>query len=367
MKAGLFPPFKWRNMIAILGTGSIAHSHVNAIRCAGKEVGLVVNPHVEAAKTFAENYGIKKYSAEFDELLSDEVETVHICTPANLHYEEVKALLFAGKNVLCEKPLCLSFAESKELAEISSKLDSVTAIDLNVRYNPACRSAKEMVQSDDFGALMLMHGEYLQEFELLPTAYTWRYDEKKAGKMRAVTEIGSHLVDLMYFVSGQKIVRLSACFNRIQKDRVIKDGMMYDASIESGDEFKVDSEDSALVTYQLENGVFGSFVLSEVSSGHMNTIKLELAGSKKDVSWNSDEATKLNFASKGNPVNTINFAFGNNGFNDSIIELVKDFYMSVDGKESSNVLPSFEDGAYLSRICEAIYESAHNDAKWVKI
>ena len=354
-------------MIAIIGTGSIAHSHVNAIRCAGKEVGLVINPHVEAAKAFAETYGIKKYSADFNDALDADVDTVHVCTPANLHYEEVKALLEAGKNVLCEKPLCLTYDESKELAEISTKSKCVTAIDLNVRYNPACQSAKQMVQSEDFGELMLMHGEYLQEFELLPTAYTWRYDEAKAGKMRAVTEIGSHLIDLMYFVSGKKIKRLSACFNRIQKDRVIKDGLMYDAALESGEEFKVDSEDSALITYQLEDGIFGSFVLSEVSSGHMNTIKLELAGSKKDVSWNSDEATKLNFASKGNPVNTINYAFGNNGFNDTIVELVRDYYVAVEGGKSSASLPNFEDGVYLSRVCEAIYESAHNDSNWVMI
>ena len=354
-------------MIAILGTGSIAHSHANAIRCAGKEIGLVVNPHIEAAEAFAKAYGIKKYSADFGDLLKDDIETVHICTPANLHYEEVKALLEKGKNVLCEKPLCLTYEEAKELAQIDRSSKGKTAIDLNVRYNPACQAMKDMVQSEDFGTFMLMHGEYLQEFELLPTAYTWRYDEKKAGKMRAVTEIGSHLVDLMYFVTGQKISRLSACFNRIQKDRVIEDGVMYDAACETGDEFKVDSEDSALITYQLENGVFGSFVLSEVSSGHMNTIKLEVAGSKKDISWNSDEATKLSFASKGNPLNTVNFAFGNNGFNDTICELVKDYYVAIETGEGSVSLPSFEDGAYLSRVCEAIYESAHSDAKWVVI
>lgn len=354
-------------MIAILGTGSIAHSHVNAVRCAGLEVGIVVNPNTKSAEEFAKSYGIKKYSGSFSDLLSDEVTSVHVCTPAALHYEEVKALIEAGKNVLCEKPLCLSYSEAKELSELAAKCGVITAVDLNVRYNPACMEASKMVKSDDFGKLMLCHGEYLQEFELLPTAYTWRYDEKKAGKMRAVTEIGTHLVDLIYFITGQKISRLSACFNRIQKDRVIKDGMMYDANSETGDEFKVDSEDSALITFQFENGVFGSFVLSEVSSGHMNTIKVEVAGSKKNVSWDSIEATKLSFASKGCPVNTINFAFGNNGFNDTVIELVKDYYNLVDKKEASNVLPTFEDGAYLARVCEAIYESANNDANWVDI
>lgn len=354
-------------MIAILGTGSIAHSHVNAIRCAGKEVYLVVNPNIQAAETFAKTYGIKKYSGDFNDLLSDEITTVHVCTPAALHYEEVKALIKASKNVLCEKPLCLNFNEAKELTELAAKMSVVTAVDLNVRYNPACLEASKIVKSDDFGNIMLCHGEYLQEFELLPTAYTWRYDEKKAGKMRAVTEIGTHLIDLIYFFTGQRIARLSACFNKIQKDRVIKDGVMYDAKSETGEEFKVDSEDSALVSFQFENGVFGSFVLSEVSSGHMNTIRLQVAGSNKNVLWDSRSATKLSFASKGMPVNTLNFAFGNNGFNDTIIELVKDYYSLIDNNTMTNILPTFEDGAYLSRVCEAIYESANSDAKWVNI
>ena len=354
-------------MIAIIGTGSIAHSHVNAIRSAGKEVSLVINPNVESAKAFSNTYGIKKFSVNIEDALLSEITSVHVCTPAALHYEEVKILLENGKNVLCEKPLTLDYNQAVELDRLAKEKGAVTAVDLNVRYNPACLEAKKLVQSDDFGNLMLMHGEYLQEFELLPTAYTWRYDEKKAGKMRAVTEIGSHLIDLMYFISGQKIQRLNAVFNKIQKDRVIKDGMMYDAKAEHGDEFKVDSEDSVIVTYQLQNGVYGSFVLSEVSSGHLNTIRLEVAGSKKDLAWNSDEATKLVYASKGMPISTLNFAFGNNGFNDTICELVKEYYSLLDGGKASLNLPNFEDGAYLSKVCEAIYNSANNDAEWVKI
>lgn len=358
-------------MIAILGTGSIAHSHVNAIRSTGREVSLVVNPNTESAELFAEAYGIKRFSGDFNDLLKDDIKVVHVCTPAALHYEEVKSLLENGKHVLCEKPLCLSSDEAMDLVKTAKEKSVCTAVDLNVRYNPACQKMKELVRAEEFGNIMLMHGEYLQEFELLPTAYTWRYKEPLAGKMRAVTETGTHLVDLMYFTSGLKIKSLCACFNKIQKDRIITDGMMYDASygteIQNGESLYVDSEDSAVVSYELENGVFGSFVLSEISSGHMNTVKLEIAGRGMDVSWNSDEAVKLNFASKGQPVNTLNFAFGNNGFNDTVCELVKDFYSLIDTGTASSSLPSFEDAAYLARVCEAVYESANNGRKWVNV
>lgn len=358
-------------MIAILGSGSIAHSHANAIRHCGKELTLVVNPHIEAAKQFAAEWNIPNYSGNSEALYAPEITHVHVCTPAALHYEQVKSLLEHGKHVLCEKPLCLSYDEAKELADLAKKKGLRAAVDLNVRYNPACMAAQEKISSASFGEVVLSHGVYLQEFEILPTAYTWRYQEETAGKMRSVTEIGTHLIDLLYFFTGLKMTRVSASFNKLHKERVLKDGMMYPAGTPGEDAIVIDSEDSALIQYQLENGRYGSFVLSEVSAGHLNTIELSVAGSKQSLSWNSDEATKLSFAEKGQPTSVLRFAFGNNGFNDSICELVKDFYEETSAGDGEcigrNVLPSFEDGAYLAAVCQAIYESANRDAAWMKV
>ena len=367
--------------IAILGTGSIAHSHANAIRHCGKQIDLVVNPHVEAAQQFALLWNIPQWSGDFSALFCESISDVHVCTPAGVHYEQVKALLLHGKNVLCEKPLCLKEDEALELAKLAREKGVRAAIDLNVRFNPACIAAREMIQSDSFGDIWLTHGTYLQEFEILPTAYTWRYREEVAGNMRAVTEIGSHWIDLLYFLTGLRIRRVSACFNRLQKDRVIRDNMMYSADPATATEgnpvsitetdvrsdtdrvLHLESEDAAIISYELENGRFGSLVLSEISAGHQNTIEITVSGAKQTISWNADEPTKLCYAEKGGPLSVRQFAFGNNGFNDTICELVKAYYEDV----VSDMLPTFGDGVYLVAVCQAIYRSANQDGTWVVV
>ena len=55
------------------------------------------------------------------ELISDDIDWVVIATPNNTHYQIVKNCLWFGKNVFCEKPLTLTYEESKKLYELADK------------------------------------------------------------------------------------------------------------------------------------------------------------------------------------------------------------------------------------------------------
>ena len=73
--------------------------------------------------------------------------------------------------------------------------------------------------------------------------------------------------------------------------------------------------------------------------------------------------TQEELAEKGGPLSVRQFAFGNNGFNDTICELVKAYYEDV----VSDMLPTFGDGVYLVAVCQAIYRSANQDGTWVVV
>ena len=47
----------------------------------------------------------------------EDIACVHICTPNFLHYSQSKALLLAGKHVVCEKPLATKIEEAEELVQ----------------------------------------------------------------------------------------------------------------------------------------------------------------------------------------------------------------------------------------------------------
>ena len=106
---------------AVAGTGFIGVVHVEALRRLGIEVaGVVGSSHARAkAKAAAEN--LPEPYESFEAMLADErVDVVHLATPNQLHDEQVRAVLAAGKHVVCEKPLAMTSAQTAELLELAT-------------------------------------------------------------------------------------------------------------------------------------------------------------------------------------------------------------------------------------------------------
>ncbi len=353
----------------IWGAGFIARSHVQALRANGIEIAAVVSRTAEKTKAFAREYGIPVWSTDPSVFLDPEIDAVHVCTPPGLHFEMLTFLLEHEKNVLCEKPLCLSDEEARSLADLARDKGLICGTNYNVRFHMACQKAKSLVSSGDFGRILLIHGSYLQEFHAFPVPYDWRYDEEKAGRMRAVTEIGSHWLDLAQYISGKKIVAVSANFGKFYPTRTLRDGLMY-PSDESGpadgrDNIRVDSEDAASINLRFTDGAIGSVLLSELSQGRINRLSLEITGEKKNLWWNSEDNNLLMTAVKDGGVQTEVFGFGN-GFDDTFKDLTAGFYADVKrGSVSEDpAYATFSDGKNIVELCNAVLESDANDGAW---
>ncbi|MGL5514798.1 MAG: Gfo/Idh/MocA family protein, partial [Sporomusa sp.] len=314
-------------------------------------------------------YGATQYSTNSNDILNSDVDCVHVCTPPNLHYEQIAELLNRGFNVLCEKPLCFENDQAKELCRLAKEKNCLNAIDFNVRFHIGLDEAKSVINSEDFGSIRLIHGSYLQEFNAFPAPLSWRYDKKLAGNMRAMTEIGSHWTDLAQYMSGKKIKALSAQFANFTPERDLKDGMMYEkGSIPKADSVTIDNEDAVVLNLMFEDGVIGSCVLSEVSAGRINRLKLEITGSRKSIWWNSEDNNVVNIGKKNEGINTYVYPFGN-GFGDTLGYLFDAFYVDIKrGYADENPpYPTLYDGMLNVLICNAAYESATNGGKWIEI
>lgn len=104
---------KW----GIIGTGGIATDFVKALKSSKRcSVVNVVGSSAEKAAAFKRKWSIPNHSDSLDQLLSDsEVEAVYVATPHTLHKEQTLACIAAGKHVLCEKPLCVTFKDAEEV------------------------------------------------------------------------------------------------------------------------------------------------------------------------------------------------------------------------------------------------------------
>ncbi|WP_287060229.1 Gfo/Idh/MocA family oxidoreductase, partial [Algoriphagus sp.] len=118
------------------------------------------------------------------------------------HYAQAKAVLEAGKHVICEKPLAVKIDEAEELVSLAKSKGLVNAVHFNLRYYPVVRQMKTMRESGDLGEVYAVMGSYLQDWLFLQTDYNWRLEPDKSGDSRAIADIGSHLLDITEYVTG---------------------------------------------------------------------------------------------------------------------------------------------------------------------
>lgn len=241
---------------AIWGTGHIANLHAEALAANGITLAAVVNHRLDKAKEFADTWKVPAYSQDPSILFDPSIDCVHVCTPPGLHYAMLLQLFKHHKHMICEKPLCITNKEADTLNSLWLESGLVCAVNFNVRYHPACQEMKKKVAQGDLGILRLVHGTYLQEFHALPAPDGWRYDPSLGGPLRAVTEIGTHWLDLAQHVTGKSITAVAALLQQHHPERHVSEGWHYPA--QEGIEkpykrAKVASEDTALIHLRFQD------------------------------------------------------------------------------------------------------------------
>jgi predicted dehydrogenase len=376
--------------VGVVGTGFIGPAHIEALRrLPNVEVAALCEVTAELAKQKADSLGIAR-SYTFDELLKqDDIQSIHICTPNFLHYSQSKAALEAGKHVICEKPLAKDLKEAEELVELAAKSGLVNAVHFNLRYYPLARQMRVMRQKGDLGEVYSVIGSYLQDWLFYNTDYNWRLEPDKSGDSRAIADIGSHLMDILEYITGLKTVAVLADFNTIHKTRKkpLKAVETYSGKMLQPEDYAdvpINTEDHANVLLRFDNGNKGVITVSQVSAGRKNQMKLEIAGSKKTFAWNSEAPNEMWIGNRdgyneslmrdpslmySEARSVISFPGGHNeGFPDTSKQMFKEVYEAVAaGKQPENpTFPTFADGYRELLICEKILESNRKQA-WVEV
>jgi len=375
---------------AIVGTGFIGPAHLEALRrLPYVEVTALVEVNQELADEKAKLLGIPNAYTFDDMLKQSDIDVVHICTPNFLHFAQAKAVLLAGKHVICEKPLAVKINEAQELVALAAEKGLVNAVHFNLRYYPMVRQMKMMREKGELGDVYSVMGSYLQDWLFLQTDYNWRLEPDKSGDSRAIADIGSHLLDITEYVTGLKITEVMADFSTVHKTRLkpLKNIETYSGKMLSMDDYQevpINTEDHATVLLRFDNGSKGSITVSQVNAGRKNRLNVEIAGSKSNFEFNSERPNELwigkrettNGALMKDPAllhpeasALVSFPGGHNeGFPDTSKQMFKEVYAAIrDGKQPEKAsFPTFADGLRELIIGERIIESNKKQA-WVTI
>ena len=157
----------------------------------------------------ADSLGIARSYGSYEALLDNPgVQVVHNATPNYLHYPVNAAALARGKHVVSDKPLAMTAAESRKLLDQATKAGVVHAVTFNYRGNPLVQQARLAIARGDIGRPQFLVGQYLQDWLLKDTDYSWRLEPDKGGASSALGDIGSHWCDLAQHVSGLRIAHV---------------------------------------------------------------------------------------------------------------------------------------------------------------
>ena len=373
---------------AIVGPGFVGRAHLEALRRLGIPVQGMLASTPERSKAAAESLHLPHAYQSLEELVEDQsVQLVHLCTPNNLHFAEASQLLRAGKHVLCEKPLALDSRESATLVSLLKDTGLVGAVTYNLRYYPLCQEARALVQGGAIGQVKLIHGSFLQDWLLFPTDWNWRLDAKLGGELRAVSDIGTHWLDLVAWLTSSKVSELCADLATVLPTRHRPKGRVetfQKAGTGETVEVMISTDDYASVLLHFENEARGVMTVSQVSPGRKARLWFEIDGSEGSLAFDSESPNHLWIGRRDRACEVLPkdpalqhpesrgyaaYPGGHpEGYPDTFVQLFKDVYGYVAAGDfrAPRTFPTFETGHEELVLCEAIAESAQN-RRWVSV
>ena len=372
---------------AVVGTGFIGSVHLNTLRRLGIPVVGVLGSSAARGADRAKALGVAKAYGSLDELLADPaVQVVHVTSPNVAHYGQVKAILAAGKNVICEKPLAMTSAQSAEMLAMARASGKVAAVCYNTRFYPLNQQAHGMMRAGELGDLRLITGHFHQDWLAKDTDWNWRLEAEEGGPLRSVSDIGTHWVDLTNFITGQKPVSVIAELATFIPERQKPLGPVETFTTSKGatETRKIETDDAATILLRYGNGGRGMMSTSQVSHGRRGLLSWDISGSKASAAWSAEHPEDLWIGHREGPNQILlrdpslmnptgaaaAFMPGGHpeGFADTWAAFFTQVYRDVarGGRGPESTWATFDDGHYEMLFCDAVLASAARGA-WVDV
>jgi predicted dehydrogenase len=294
------------------------------------------------------------YYTDWKQMVQDpRIEIIDNVTPDDRHRAPSIAAAQAGKHVICEKPLATDVGDTADLVALAVESGLVAAVPFAYRFYPSVRSARRRIREGSTGAVRLIHGTYLQDWLSRPEDDSWRIDPSIGGPSRAFADIGVHWCDLVEFVTGYRLTRLSALF--VVGDRPTEDG--------------------ATVMFETDLGAVGTVAVSQVSPGRKNRLWFSVDAQHESLQFDQEQPDSLwiggrettqveargthpgpwDFLPVGHP----------QGYQDCFTGFITDVHVAIGGG-SPDGLPTFADGHRAAIITDAVLRSAAQRS-WIDV
>ncbi len=220
--------------VGIVGPGSIAQTHNDVLmHVPGARMIAVAGRDRKKVEAFRKFNGLEYGVADIMGLdRIKELDAVIITLSNSLHAPAAIHYLNAGKDVICEKPLCLNYDEAERIREAENKSGKRLFYAENLCFAPKYVHVKNMIDEKIVGRPFFIRCVLAHGGPYSP----WFWEKESAGG-GAMMDMGCHSIEVCRWLMGKKQVKRvsSHCGLFMHSDKTVMD-------------------DTVLVTMEFEDG-----------------------------------------------------------------------------------------------------------------
>jgi len=169
------------------------------------DVVAVADPRLESARETAKRFDVPNAFEDPQKMLDEiDLDMVTVCSPNNYHKMWSIAGLRAGLNVVCEKPIAVSYADAVEMFDMADKAGKNLFVSQTMRFNDFTISAKRIIDSGRIGE------PYFGEVGIIRRrgVPTWGYFHKKEDNFGGpFCDLGVHFIDAFLYLTGNPKIK----------------------------------------------------------------------------------------------------------------------------------------------------------------
>ncbi|MBQ8345413.1 MAG: Gfo/Idh/MocA family oxidoreductase [Clostridia bacterium] len=364
--------------IGLLGFGAMGKVHAFSIQnlnyfytppTVRAKIAGVCTTSMEKSEAVAKEYGMDIATDCEDVLINDPtIDIIDVCTPNLYHYETLQKAIRAGKHIYCEKPLCVTYAQAKEIATLAESAGVIGNVVFNNRHLAPIQRAIQLVEEGRIGRVLSFSADYLHNSCIDPDRKAgWKQNRDICGG-GVLFDLGSHAIDLVYALCGE-VESVCGMAQIAYPTRLGADGNPWETN----------ADEAFYMTARLRSGAVGTVTVSKLVNGANDDLSISVYGEKGSLKFSLMQPNFLYFYDATTQPTTLG---GNNGYcaiecvgrypapGGSFpapkapsgwlrghIEGIHRFLCSVDSGISS--APTFRDAAHVQAVMEAAYRSAN--------
>jgi len=270
--------------VGVIGIGLMGKTHATnlATRIPNAQLVGISDTNLALAQKVGSELGVNNTYSDYRQMLRDDnAEAVVIATPSFTKPELVTVALEMGKNVYCEKPLCVNLDDADKLVQAAEKSGVVFQMGFQRRFDPSLMRARETVSSGKLGRILLITSKTRDPPGSIAA---WEDDPKLSGGI--FNDTCSHDFDILRWISGSEMKTVFA---------IGKTSMMPNRA-------RLENYDTVVVSFTLTNDAIGH-VDSCAHTLYGYDTRVEVIGTEADILTTIGDKSECHILTRENRTN----------------------------------------------------------------